>query len=231
MTNEAVPAAASAAQPAPAKSSADKAHGRVNAAAVILLVFGGISALNTLAVMFWVVVAAAARAGRQGVVTFQTDGGFMNGGRPFTDGQGGGMPTVIGGQPADAHMLGFAFLALLIIGAAGCGHRRQPDPVRRLDPPAAGLGSPPGHGRQRHGPGRPGRGPGVGAGLDRRLGAGHGRCARVTWASTCARRFGAIVGFGAIMTLALMLAYGWILFILARHEEAFEPMGGPQPTV
>ena len=234
MTDEAVPTAASvadsAAQPAPAKSSADKAHGRVNAAAVILLVFGGISALNTLAVMFWVVVAGAARAGRQGVVTFQTDGGFMNGGRPFTDGQGGGMPTVMGGAPADGHMLGFAFLALLIIGAAGA--------VIAGSQILAGVWI-----LQRRAWGR----------LLGMVVSGMalvvlvvGLASALVWIGAWApamadaprhmgehvrAAFGAIVGFGAIVTLVLMLAYGWILFILARHEEAFEPMGGPQPTV
>ena len=241
MTDDAVPAAdsadsAAAAPPAPAKSSADKARGRVNAAAVILLVFGGISALNTLAVMFWVVVAAAARAGRQGVVTFQTDGGFpngggfMNGGNSFNGGPSGGMPTVIGAPAGDVNMLGFAFLALLIIAAAGvviAGSQilsgvwiLQRRPSGRL------LGI-------------------VVSGMALVV-LVMGLLSALVWIGAWAPlmadaprhmgehvrgAFGAIVGFGAIVTLVLIAAYGWILIALARHEEAFEPMGGSQPTV
>lgn len=230
MTDETVPAAAPAAQPAPAKSPTDRAHGRLNAAAVILLVFGGISALNTLAVMFWVVVAGAARAGRQGVMTFQHDAGFMNGGQPFGGGQGPGVPTVIGGAPADAHLLGFAFLALLIIGAAGVviAGSQILSGVWILQRRAWGrlLGM-------------------VVSGMALVI-LVMGLVSVLVWVGAWAPvmadaprhmgehvrgALGAIVGFGALVTLVLIMAYGWVLFILARHEEAFEPMGGPQPTV
>lgn len=229
MTDEAVPAPDSAAQPAPAKTSADKAHGRLNAAAVILLVFGGISVLNTLAVMLWAVLGAAFRAGRQGTLMLQNGGGFPNDGR-FGGGPAGGMPTVIGAPAGDWHALGFAFLAILIIGAAGA--------IIGGSQILAGFWI-----LQRR---TWGRVLGMVVSGMALIVLVTGFTATLVWAGAVAgpamqesgrhfaeharSAFTAVIGFGAIVWLILTAAYGWILFTLARHDEAFEPIGGPQPT-
>jgi len=210
----------------------------VNAAAVILLVFGGISALNTLLVMLMAVLAAAGRAGRMGGGMWQNAPGLQDGARPF-DGPAGGMPMVIGPVAMDGSALGFAFLALLIIGAAGV--------VIAGSQIAAGVWI-----LQRRAWGRilgivvssmalivlvvgligtmAWAAAWAGSGLEdmpRQMGGymtshagGHGRTL-----------FGAVIGIGAIVDLALMVAYGWVLAILARHPEAFDEPGRPPTPV